>query len=267
VIAVTLFDAALGVRGAWADGDETAAPPPPNLVKQANSPLSDVFQIRVQDAFIPAFRDLPGRSNSVSLGIVMPLPKYRLIPLPQLSLLTIPAAVTLPGGSTGFGDLRFVDIAVFDAGHKILVGAGPSFVFPSASEPTTGQGKWQAGPAVAVGFAPANWLIGVLAQNPISFAGKSDRADTNALFLQPFLTYQLGQGWFLRSQPQMAIDWKSGIKVLPIDLGAGRTFRIGQQNVSLFVEPFWNVSQDRATPQYGVTFGASLLYPNFWRGS
>jgi hypothetical protein len=267
VIAVVLFGAALGVRGASAGGDDAVAPPASDLVKQANAPLSDVFQIRLQDGYTPAFRDVPGRSNAFAIGVVMPLPKYRLLPLPQLSLLTIPAAVTLPDGSTGFGDLRFVDIAVLDAGHKILVGVGPTFVFPSANEPTTGQGKWQAGPAAAIAFAPADWLVGVLAQNPISFGGKADRPDANALFLQPFVTYQLGKGWFLRSQPQMVIDWKSGTKVLPIDLGVGRTFQIGPQYVSLFVEPFWNVSPDAGTPQYGFTFGASLLYPNFWRPS
>src|SRR5260370_2291447 len=136
----------------------------------------------------------------------MPLPAYRLLPIPQLSLLTIPAAVTLPlpfGSLTGFGDIRFVDLAVLDPGHRLLFGIGPAFVFPAASDVGTGQGKWQAGPAAAAAFTPRNWLFGVLAQNPISFAGDSTRPATNALFLQPFITYQFGRGWFIRSEPQM----------------------------------------------------------------
>jgi len=137
--------------------------------------------------------------------------------------------VTLPGDVTGFGDVRLVDIAVFNAGHSIIGGLGATLVFPTASATATGQGKWQAGPAAAVAFAPENWLLGVLAQNPISFAGDRKRADTNALFLQPFATYQLSRGWFIRSQPQMVFNWKTGKQVLPLDLGVGRVFKIGRQ--------------------------------------
>jgi hypothetical protein len=52
--------------------------------------------------------------------------------------------------------------------------------------------------------------------------------------------------------------------VVPLDLGMGRVFKIGRQDVSLFVEPFWNISHDGPGPRYGITFGASLLYPDFW---
>jgi hypothetical protein len=52
---------------------------------------------------------------------------------------------------------------------------------------------------------------------------------------------------------------------VPLDLGAGRLFRIGRQNVSAFVEPFWNVVTDGPTPTYGILFGVALLYPDFWQ--
>jgi hypothetical protein len=256
---------ALAASGAPADDEPSARPTQPNLVRQANAPISSILQIRVQDTYLPQFTGVDGQGNTVSIAVTMPLPAYRLLPLPQLSLLSIPTAVTLPGGSTGFGDLRFLDIVMLNAGHRILWGVGPTFVFPSASEPSAGQGKWQAGPAAVIAFTPGDWLVGILAQNPISFAGDGDRKDANALFLQPFATYQLGRGWFLRAQPQMVFDWQTGQQVLPLDLGAGRVFRIGRQNVSCFVEPFWNVSTDGPGPRYGVTFGVSLLYPDVWR--
>jgi hypothetical protein len=198
--------------------------------------------------------------------VTMPLPENRLLPRPQLSLLTLPTAVTTPDGTTGLGDLRFVDIVVLKAGPKGIWGVGPSFVFPTATEDTTGQAKWQLGPAAAIAFFPGRWLFGALAQNPISFAGERARKDANALFLQPFVTYQFRGGWFVRSQPQMAFNWKTGHQIIPLDLGAGRVFDLGRQHVNLFVEPFWNLTSDGpATPTYGITFGAALLFPDFWR--
>jgi len=249
---------------AWA-GDAPAGAPPPDLVKQATAPISSILQLRLQDAFAPEFVGAHGRGNVVTAALTMPLPAYRLLPVRQLSLLSIPAAVTPPSGITGFGDLRFVDIAVLDAGHEVLWGVGPSLVFPSATEPGTGQGKWQAGPAAVVAIVPRRWLAGVLAQNPISFAGERTRRDVNQLVLQPFVTYQLSGGWFVRTQPQMIFNWKSGRQLLPVDLGVGRVFAIGRQQVSCFVEPFWNASTDGPAPRYGITFGLSFLYPDFWR--
>lgn len=260
-----LFVAAIGLGVARADDDNPIASAQPNLVKQASAPISSIMQVRLQDAYAPQFTGLQGQGNTFAIALTMPLPEHRLLPVPQLSLLTIPAAVTLPSGLTGFGDLKIVDIAMLHAENNVYWGVGPTFVFPTASNIATGQGKWQAGPAAAVAFSPKRWLFGVLAQNPISFAGDRDRADANAMILQPFVTYQLGSSWFIRSQPQMFFDWKTGKHIVPLDLGLGLVFKIGRQNLNCYVEPFWNTSYDGPTPKYGISFGISLLYPNFWK--
>ena len=62
------------------------------------------------------------------------------------------------GELTAFGDVRFLDLAVLDAGHRLLFGVGPTFVFPTANTRKTGQGKWQAGPAAAAAFTGAGNL-------------------------------------------------------------------------------------------------------------
>lgn len=236
----------------------------PDLVKQANAPISSILQLRLLDTYLPSFRGADGQGNTLTMSVTMPLPENRLLPRPQLSLLTLPTAVTTPDGTTGLGDLRFVDVVVLKAGPNGLWGVGPTFVFPTATEPNTGQAKWQLGPAAVIAFFPGRWLFGALAQNPISFAGERRRNDTNGLFLQPFVSYQFGGGWFVRSQPQMFFNWKTGRQVIPLDLGAGRVFDLGHQHVNLFVEPFWNLSRDGPTPEYGVTFGVALLFPDFW---
>jgi hypothetical protein len=97
---------------------------------------------------------LHGRGNTFSIAVTMPLARYRLLPFPQLSLLSLPVAVTLPGEAMGFGDMRLADVAVFDLGPGVVWGFGATFVFPTASERVTGQSKWQAGPAAAIAFAP-----------------------------------------------------------------------------------------------------------------
>lgn len=265
-IGCLLAGSAIGVGAARADDGKPSPPTQPNLVQQANAPIATVFQVRLQDGYTPQFNGVEGKANAFSMAVTMPLPEYRLLPFPQLSVLTIPAAIKLPNSPSGFGDIRFVDIVVIDAGHKFVFGVGPSFVFPTASERETGQGKWQVGPAAAIAFAPeGGWLVGVLAQNPISFAGSRDRRGTSELILQPFVTYQFGEGWFIRSQPQLTFDWKTHETVLPLDLGFGRVIKVAGQNISCFVDVSRNLSRDEPAPRYGVAIGVSLLYPNIWR--
>ena len=225
---LTLFLASLFVGGigkgvARAQNANPTTPTQSELVNQANAPISSLFQIRLQDSYAPAFQgQLRGQGNFFSIQVGMPLPKYRLLPFPQLSLLTIPAAVTLPlplpfGSSTGFGDIRFVDIAVLDAGHSLLFGLGPTFVFPTASDTFSGQGKWQVGPAAAVAFVPRNWLFGILAQNPISFAGDSTRACSERSVSSTVHNLPAGSWMVRRSEPQMIFDWETNKQQLPID--------------------------------------------------
>jgi hypothetical protein len=236
----------------------------PNLVKQANAPISSILQLRLQDDFAPTYEGRDGEGNIFTLAVTMPLPKYRLLPFPQLSLLTVPAAVSPPDAPTDFGDVRFVDIAVFRPGESFLWGVGPTLVFPTAGDDRAGQGKWQAGPVLVAAFSPPRWMAGFIARNPISFAGDDDRPDVNVLLLQPFVTYQLQNGWFLRSQPQMIFNWESDEQMIPLSLGVGRYVQVGRQRINVFVEPYWNAAGDEPAPEYGIIVGVGLLYPNFW---
>jgi hypothetical protein len=123
-LAAALCGALLGGSGALAADVDPTNPASHDLVKQANAPISSILHVRFQNSYVPQFTETFGQGNTFSIAMTMPLPEFRLLPVPQLSLLTLPAAVTVPSWLTGVGDLRFVDIAVMDAGHEILWGWG-----------------------------------------------------------------------------------------------------------------------------------------------
>jgi hypothetical protein len=83
------------------------------------------------------------------------IPPNTLLPLTQLIRPTF-ALVTVPssraGTRTEFGYLPVFDIAVLPWPDRkktgLLVGVGPTFVFPTATSKSAGQGVWQAGPAL-----------------------------------------------------------------------------------------------------------------------
>jgi hypothetical protein len=235
------------------------------IANQANAPLSSIMQVRFRDTYIPKYEHMAGQSNLFGIDITMPLPAHRLLPIRHLSLLSIPACATVPNGNTGAGDLRFVDLGIAVERKHFLLGVGPVFVMPTASDREFGQGKWQIGPAGGVATFSDRWLAGVLVQNPMSVGGDQTYRRVNSMLLQPFVSYQIGKGWFVRSQPQLYFDWETKGRIYPIDLGVGKTFKIGPQLISCYIQPFWNICADgMKAPRNGVTVGVTFLYPNFW---
>jgi hypothetical protein len=235
------------------------------LVKQANAPISSMLQVRLQDSYSPVWQKVPGQGNAFGISVTAPFREFRLLPFPQLSLLKIPAILTFPTQPTGLGDVSFLDLPVFRFSHDFVCGVGPTFAFPTATVAALGQGKWQVGPAGAIAWAPRQWLIGVLAQNPISVGGDPNRPAVNQLLVQPFLSYAFGEGWFVRSEPQMVIDWRTHKQLLPVNLGFGRVFKIGGQDVSAFIEPGWTISYDGPAPHYFIGYNFVFLFPDFWK--
>jgi len=76
LILASMLGASIGAGVARAD-DASAAPAlsQSDLVKQANAPISSLFQIRLQDSYAPAFQGaLRGQGNFFSIAIEKKLP-------------------------------------------------------------------------------------------------------------------------------------------------------------------------------------------------
>src|SRR5262249_47217246 len=133
----------------------------------------------IRDSFTPANYGTHVETNQALIRPLIPrIPANSILPVPQLirptfSLVTVPSA--RGGTRTEFGDLPIFDIAALPWPDRkktgFLVGVGPTFVFPTATSRSAGQGAWQAGPALgAIYSGIPGVLIGFVAQNPIGFA-------------------------------------------------------------------------------------------------
>lgn len=93
-----------------------------------------------------------------------------------------PSAVA--SGTIGFGDSSprfFLSPARVS---RVIWGFGATLLLPTATQTSTGQGKWGVGPAIGV-FAQPKWgTIGFTVLNTWSVAGDSNRAEVNKMALQ-----------------------------------------------------------------------------------
>jgi len=193
--------------------------------------------------------------------------------------------VTVPssrgGTRTEFGDLPVFDVALLPWPDRqktgLLIGVGPSFVFPTATSRSAGQGAWQAGPTLgAIYTRIPGLLVGFVAQNPISLAYTApDRPPQNTFEFQPVLALHLWREWYLRSaEATWMIGWRRHYPTtLPLCIGIGRTFVSlpGVPPMSFFVTGQWMVYRQFApiAPQTTINFGVTVAFPelkSYWGG-
>jgi hypothetical protein len=152
--------------------------------------------------------------------------------------------------------------------HSSLVwGVGPVFQFPTAMDELLGTEKWSAGPDFVVFLSDQRLHIttGFLILNVWSFAGDEDRADVNAMTLQPFLNYNLPKGWYLTTAPIITADWEADDDnrwTVPVGGGIGRIFNIGHQPINASIDAYYNlVTPDDTGANWQLRVQWTFLFP------
>jgi hypothetical protein len=246
------------------------------LERDFTDPLSTLPQVLVRDSYTPANYGTNVETNQAIFRPLIPrIPPNTLLPLPQLIRPTF-ALVTVPssrGGSrTEFGDLPIFDVAALPWPDRkktgLLVAIGPTFVFPTATSRSAGQGAWQAGPALGAIYSGfPGLLVGFVAQNPISFAySSSNRRPQNTFQFQPVLALHLWHEWYLRSaEANWTMGWHHhSPTMMPLSAGIGRSLvHPGLPPMSFFVTGQWMTYRQFAplAPQTTINFGMTIAFP------
>jgi len=171
---------------------------------------------------------------------------------------------SVAGPSTfGLGDLTDAVLFTWNTKGKLMLGAGAAFNLPIATDKSLGSGKWQAGPAIRLGYQALNWRFGLLATNRWSFAGDSDRADVNQLLLRTVARRELGNRWFFISDPIITANWNaaSGQKwLVPIGGGLGRAVSRHPEPVNVSLQFYKNVIRPDGAPDWLVRVGVTFPF-------
>jgi hypothetical protein len=193
--------------------------------------------------------------------------------LVNVALVTVADA---PGGRPGepgnpnpipsprvFGLADFTDALVISPNkrNKLRWGVGFAIGVPTATDPALGSGKWQAGPAFRLSYLTGPWRFALLATNRWSFAGDSNRADTNQLLARGLVRRQLGERWFFISAPIITANWNapSGQTwLVPLGGGFGRSFPTRSASVNLSLQAYANVIEPDGAPDWVIRLGMTF---------
>jgi hypothetical protein len=143
-----------------------------------------------------------------------------------------------------------------------ILGAGPAFLLPTASDDVLGSGQWAIGPTiVALKQTDDGLTYGALWNYLISVAGDDDRADVNSTFIQPFLAKAFPGGRTATINLESTYDFEAKQWNVPVNLLYSKVTKIGNQMVSFAGGARYYLESPPGGPDWGLRFVVTLLYP------
>jgi hypothetical protein len=165
--------------------------------------------------------------------------------------------------ASGLGDITqsfFFSPKAPTAGGWIL-GAGPVFLWPTATDDLLGAEKWGAGPTALALRQSGGWTYGVLTNHLWSFAGENTRADVNATFVQPFLSYITKTKTTFGINTEASYDWNNTQWSVPVNLSISQLFKIGGAPMQFSIGGRYYAEGPTGGPEWGLRAVLTFLFP------
>jgi hypothetical protein len=272
-------------QSAPAPADSRAAENLPNdskslteVNKELSNPISSIWAIASQENTY--WLNKPERNNiNFQFQPVLPVSlteNWNLITRPVLQLMNSAPYLNQSGNLhrvTGFGDTILV--SMLSPTDRLvgnwLIAAGPTFIFPTATNTRLGQNKWQLGPAGVLGYLGDKYIIGVFPQQWWSVGGAG--SDTISQFnVQYFASYFLSHGWSVGTAPNILVNWYSkksaNMLTFPIGLSVSKVQKIGILPVRFALQgQYMPVHPDAFGQKWNLQVIVSPVIPKLIKGN
>jgi hypothetical protein len=165
------------------------------LVKQLNNPVSSLISVPFQNNF--EFNLGPnndGFKYTLNFQPVIPFSLTKDWNVIIRTIVPIIDQTDVIAPNTSQGGLSDITQSFFFSPKKpvggMIVGVGPVFLYPSATDDLLGSEKWGAGPTIVLLKQTGGWTYGLLFNHIWSFTGDEHRNYVSSTFLQRSLPTQ-----------------------------------------------------------------------------
>ncbi len=245
-----------------AEGDDAE-----ELAKKLQNPIASLISVPLQsnwDWGIGRFgRDAMRYTLNVQPVIPISLSKdWNLITRTILPFIHAESPIAGGDPAGGVGDIlqSFFLSPTAPLGGFIL-GGGPVFLYPSASDDAIGGEKWGAGPTAVVLRQDGGFTYGILANHIWSFAGNDKRQDVSATFMQPFLSYTTQTRTTFAVNTESSYDWENSRWTVPINVTVAQLLKLGPLPIQLQLGYRYYAERPIGGPDWGIRFTFTFLFP------
>ncbi len=249
------------------DPDENRAD---ELRLATQNPMAALISFPIQNNTNFGFGTLDKTQNVTNIQPVVPFQltdDWLLISRTIAPIISLPALIEGQRSQSGLGDINQALFLGPSRPGSLIWGSGPIFLLPTATDDSLGAEKWGVGPAFVGLTIRGPVVFGALVQNIWSFAdaGDSNRADVNQFLLQPFITMNLPNGWYINSAPSITANWNLENEnrwTVPLGGGFGRVLTIGKLPINAAMQFYYNVvSPEILGPQWQLRTQVQFLFP------
>ena len=235
------------------------------LAKQTQNPVAALTSVPFQFNFGTG-GDLEDRTYlNLNLQPVIP---FKLTNSVNVIARTIVPINSFPGpDNTRFSGVGDIQLELFFTPSKsggLTWGVGPLFSLPTATTTASETGSWAAGPAFVVVKNQGPFVLGGLLSQVWPLADAGGDPEMNMLTFQPFINYNLVNGWALAFAPIMTANWdatEGNEWTVPLGIGITRTTVFNRRPMNLGVQYYYNVERPDGAAGQQLRFMVSLLYP------
>lgn len=233
------------------------------LAKQTQNPIANLISVPLQGNWDFGIGDNEDTGTLLNVQPVIPFGVSKSMNV----ILRVIMPLTSQPGSDGVRNNGMSDVvasAFFSPANagRIIWGAGPVVLLPTATNNALGSQKFGVGPTVVVLTQPGKWTLGTLFNHIWSTSGATNRNDVNSTYLQPFANYNLGSGLAAGVSMEATGNWEADDTwTAPLLFQVSKVTLLGKRPVNLAVAAGPTVASPTGGANWRFRLAATFLYP------
>jgi hypothetical protein len=235
--------------------------------KKTQNPVPDQIKLQLQNYW--NFGTGPNNATQDVAHVIPTIPiklneDWKLVVRTDVPVIDQPSLGSGTHSAFGIGDINPTFYLSPRKPGAIIWGFGPSFTLPTSSDSILGSGKWGTGPAAVVLTMHGPWVVGTRINNEWSVGGWGDK-EINQMWIQPFIHYNLSDGWYIATLPSITANWKASSDnrwTVPLGGGVGKNWKLAKGgSIDGQLQAFYNVERPDGAADWQLFIQFQVMFP------
>lgn len=234
------------------------------LADKLANPVASLISVPLQNNLVYGVGPFNGSKYTINVQPVIPFKLSENLNLITRYILPVVDQRDITGENTHQFGLSDATVTAFLAPKTkgLILGFGPAFLVPTATDKFLGTEKFGVGPSALVMHQGKGLSIGFIANQIWSVAGNKDRADFNQFYTQIFLTHSYKSGASLGITSEITQNWQDNTTLVTLSPNIGAVTKLGDQVVQFAIMPLIPiVGPSESKPDWGLRAVLAFVFP------
>lgn len=234
------------------------------LADKLANPVASLISVPLQNNLSYGIGPYNGSKYTINVQPVIPFKLSDNLNLITRYILPVVDQRDITGENTHQFGLSDATVTAFFAPKTkgLILGFGPAFLVPTATDKLLGTEKFGIGPSLLIMHQGKGLSVGFIANQIWSVAGNEDRADFNQFYTQIFLTHSYKSGASLGISSEITQNWEGNTTQITLSPNIGAVTKLGSQVVQFAVMPLIPVvGPHEIRPDWGLRAVVAFVFP------